>query len=129
VRMGRIRGRSDDMLIIRGVNLYPTQVEEVLMGISGVVPHYQIVVTREGTLDEVEVKVELAEDLFREIAQEALAEDVLEVDQRIRSLRSTIQNTLKGTLGLSMKVTLMAPGSVPRSEGGKLRRTVDMRQL
>ncbi len=127
--MGRIRGRSDDMLIIRGVNLYPTQVEEVLMGISGVVPHYQIVVTREGTLDEVEVKVELAEDLFREIAQEALAEDVLEVDQRIRSLRSTIQNTLKGTLGLSMKVTLMAPGSVPRSEGGKLRRTVDMRQL
>jgi phenylacetate-CoA ligase len=117
------------MLIIRGVNLYPTQVEEVLMGISGVVPHYQIVVTREGTLDEVEVKVELAEDLFREIAQEALAEDVLEVDQRIRSLRSTIQNTLKGTLGLSMKVTLMAPGSVPRSEGGKLRRTVDMRQL
>ncbi len=129
MRMGRIRGRSDDMLIIRGVNLYPTQVEEVLMGISGVVPHYQIVVTREGTLDEVEVKVELAEDLFREIAQEALAEDVLEVDQRIRSLRSTIQNTLKGTLGLSMKVTLMAPGSVPRSEGGKLRRTVDMRQL
>jgi phenylacetate-CoA ligase len=129
VRMGRIRGRSDDMLIIRGVNLYPTQVEEVLIGISGVVPHYQIVVTREGTLDEVEVKVELAEDLFREIAQEAISEDVLEVDHRTRSLRSTIQNTLKGTLGLSMKVTLMAPGSVPRSEGGKLRRTVDMRQL
>ena len=52
VRMGPIRGRSDDMLIVRGVNLYPTQVEEVLMGIAEVVPHYQIIVTREGTLDE-----------------------------------------------------------------------------
>jgi phenylacetate-CoA ligase len=128
-RMGPIRGRSDDMLIIRGVNLYPTQVEEVLMGISGVVPHYQIVVKREGTLDEVEVKVEVAEHIFRELAQEVLSEDVVEADTQTRSLRNRIQHEIKGTLGLNMQVTLMAPATIPRSEGGKLRRVVDLRKL
>src|SRR5579885_1509315 len=63
VRMGRIRGRTDDMLTIRGVNLYPTQIEEVLKGIPEVAPHYQVLVRREGTLDEVEVQVEVTEAL------------------------------------------------------------------
>jgi phenylacetate-CoA ligase len=129
VRMGPIRGRSDDMLTIRGVNLYPTQVEEVLKGIPGVVPHYQVVVTRSGTLDEVEVKVEVTEALFRAVAQETLSEAVVEADQQMRSLRSTIQQKIRGTLGLNMQITLMAPGTVARSEGGKLRRTVDLRKL
>ncbi len=129
VKMGRIRGRSDDMLVVRGVNLYPTQVEEVLNGIAGVVPHYQVFVTRQGTLDDVEVKVELAKDLFREVALDAISDDAVEADQRMRSLRNLIQHTIKGTLGLNMKVTLMAPGTVPRSEGGKLRRSIDLRNL
>lgn len=129
VKMSRIRGRSDDMLIIRGVNLYPTQVEEILKGIPGVVPHYQLVVTRQGTLDEVEVKVELAEDLFREVAQEVLSDEAIEADHRTSSLRNTIKNAIRGTTGLNMTVILMAPGTVPRSEGGKLRRSIDLRNL
>lgn len=129
VRMGPIRGRSDDMLIVRGVNLYPTQVEEVLKGISEVVPHYQVIVTREGTLDEVEVKVELAETVFQQVSSEMLTDDVLEANEQLRALRRKIQHELRGNLGLNMKITLMAPGAVPRSEGGKLRRSVDMRKL
>src|SRR5947209_9145815 len=129
VRMGPIRGRADDMLIIRGVNLYPTQIEEVLKSIPEVVPHYQIVVTREGTLDDAEVKVEVAEDVFREITQEARSEDILEADHHMRNLRDSIQSEIKGMIGLNMKVTLMVPATIPRSEGGKLRRVVDLRKL
>ena len=129
VKMGAIRGRSDDMLIVRGVNLYPTQVEEVLMGIPDVVPHYQVIVTREGTLDEVEVKVELTEQVFREIAEEAITDDVIEANQQIQGLRHSIQQAIRGMLGLNMRVTLVPPGTIPRSEGGKLRRSVDLRNL
>jgi phenylacetate-CoA ligase len=129
VRMGPIRGRSDDMLIIRGINLYPTQVEEVLKGIHEVVPHYQIVVSRESTLDEVEVKVEVAEDVFRQITQEAWSEAILEADHHMRALRNRIQHEIKGAIGLNMKVTLVLPGAIPRSEGGKLKRVVDLRNL
>jgi phenylacetate-CoA ligase len=129
VRMGPIRGRTDDMLIIRGVNLYPTQVEEVLKGIPEVVPHYQVIVKRESTLDEVEVKVEVSESVFREVAQEALAADNMEIDARIQSLRNSIQHQIRGTLGLNMKITLVPPETIPRSEGGKLRRVVDQRKL
>ena len=128
-RMGPIRGRSDDMLIVRGVNLYPTQVEEVLMGVPGVVPHYQVVVTRTGTLDNVEVKVEVTEEVFRALAQETLAEETVEANEQMRNLRNKIQHEIKGTIGLNMRVTLVAPGTIPRSEGGKLRRAVDLRTL
>ncbi len=129
VRMGPIRGRSDDMLIVRGVNLYPTQVEEVLMGIPGVVPHYQVLVTRTGTLDEVEVKVEVTEDVFRALAQETIAAETVEANDHMKSLRHQIQHEIKGTISLNMLVTLVAPGTIPRSEGGKLRRAVDLRTL
>jgi len=129
VRMGPIRGRSDDMLIIRGINLYPTQVEEVLQGIHEVVPHYQIVVTLESTLDEVEVKVEVAGAVFREITKEAWSEAILEADHHMRALRNRIQHEIKGAIGLNMKVTLVLPGAIPRSEGGKLRRVLDLRKL
>ena len=128
-RMGPIRGRSDDMLIVRGVNLYPTQVEEVLMGVPGVVPHYQVVVTRTGTLDNVEVKVEVTEEVFRALAQETLAEETVEANEQMRTLRNKIQHEIKGTIGLNMRVTLVAPGTIPRSDGGKLRRAVDLRTL
>src|SRR5438067_3446533 len=97
VRMGSIRGRSDDMLIIRGVNLYPTQIEEVLKSIPEVVPHYQVIVKREGTLDEVEVKVEVVEELFRSIAQEILSDEAMEADHRMRDLRNKIAYLIRDT--------------------------------
>jgi phenylacetate-CoA ligase len=112
-RMSAIRGRADDMLIVRGVNLYPTQVEEVLGRIPGLTPHYRLVVTREGTLDEIEVQAE--------VGDAALAEDA--------ELAARVAGALKDALGSTMAVTLLAPGTVPRSEGGKLPRVVDRRDL
>ena len=128
VRMGPILGRTDDMLIIRGVNVYPTQVEAVLLGIPEVVPYYQIVVRREGTLDEAELKVEVSEDFFREIGEKALSEEVIEADHRLRALKEKVAHKIKDTIGVSMRVTLLAPGQAPRSEGGKLRRVLDLRK-
>jgi len=81
------------------------------------------------TLDDAEVKVEVAEDVFREITQEAWSEDILEADHHMRNLRDSIQSEIKGMIGLNMKVTLMVPATIPRSEGGKLRRVVDLRKL
>ncbi|GAC1433142.1 MAG: phenylacetate--CoA ligase [Ktedonobacteraceae bacterium] len=129
VRMGPIRGRADDMLIIRGINLYPTQVEEVLKDIPEVTPHYQLVVTRASTLDEIEVKVELTEEVFRHVAQDTIADDVIAVDHAMHALRNKIAYLIRETLGLGLTVTLVPPGTVPRSEGGKLRRVEDKRNL
>ncbi len=129
VRMGPIRGRADDMLIVRGVNLYPTQVEEILKGIPEVTPHYQLVVTRTGTLDAVEVKVELTEAVFRHVAQDAIADDVIAADHAMHALRNKIEHLIRETLGIGLTVTLVPPGTVPRSEGGKLRRVEDKRTL
>jgi phenylacetate-CoA ligase len=128
VRMGPILGRTDDMLIIRGVNVYPTQVEAVLLGIPEVVPYYQIVVRREGTLDEAELKVEVSEDFFREIGEKALSDEVIEADHRLHALKEKVARKIKDTIGVSMRVTLLAPGQAPRSEGGKLRRVLDLRK-
>jgi phenylacetate-CoA ligase len=127
-RMGPILGRTDDMLIIRGVNVYPTQVEAVLLGIPEVVPYYQIVVRREGTLDEAELKVEVSEEFFREIGEKALSDEVIEADHRLHALREKVAHKIKDTIGVSMRVTLLAPGQAPRSEGGKLRRVLDLRK-
>ncbi|HET9014629.1 MAG TPA: phenylacetate--CoA ligase [Thermomicrobiaceae bacterium] len=129
VRMGPIRGRTDDMLIVRGVNIYPTQIEEILAGIADVVPHYQLVVSRDGTLDEVEVRVEVTEPLFARVGQDVLSDEIVETNQRLRVLRESIARRIRDTLGLRTTVTLVAPGTVPRSEGGKLRRVVDNRRL
>lgn len=126
VKMGRIQGRADDMLIIRGVNLYPTQVEEVLLSLSGVVPHYQLVVTRTGPLDDIEVRVEVAETRLSLPVGNGSTEEGSESGHE---LCEHIQRTIKSRLGLTMRVSLAAPGTLPRSEGGKLKRTVDLRQL
>ncbi len=127
VRMGPILGRTDDMLIVRGVNVYPTQVEAVLKDIPEVEPYYQIVLTREGTLDEAELKVEVSEAFFREIGEKALSEEVIAADRRLHALREAIARKIKENIGVSMKVTLLPPGEAPRSEGGKLRRVLDLR--
>ena len=111
VRMARIKGRADDMLIIRGVNVYPTQVEAALLQLPELTPNYRIVVNRSGTLDEAEVEVEVREELLRD-------------DQ----LRSRVERLLRETIGCSFAVTLQRPGTVPRSEGGKLQRVLDRRR-
>jgi phenylacetate-CoA ligase len=123
VRMSAVLGRTDDMLIIRGVNVYPAQVEAALLGISDVTPHYQLVVTRPRTLDELEVRIELTDALAREIGPG------LDGHPRTAALAEQCANRLRSALGLTAQVTLVAPGSLPRSEGGKLRRVRDERTL
>jgi phenylacetate-CoA ligase len=112
VRMSPIKGRTDDMLIIRGVNVYPTQVESVLLGVPGLTPNYRIVVGRAGTLDEAEVEVEVSDAV--------LAEDP--------DLGGRTERLLRESLGCSLRVALKAPGTIPRSEGGKLQRVLDHRR-
>ena len=110
VRMSAIKGRADDMLIIRGVNVYPTQVEAALLQVPELTPNYRIVVSRSGTLDEAEVEVEVA----REVVDDA-------------DLRSRAERALRESIGCSIAVALQPPGTVPRSEGGKLQRVLDRR--
>lgn len=128
-RMAQIRGRTDDMLIVRGVNVYPTQIEAVLKEISEVAPHYQIVLTREGTMDEVELKLEVSEPFFREVGQQLLSDAIVEADHRLAHLREKVAKKIKDNVGVSVRVSLINPGSAPRSEGGKLKRVADLRKL
>ena len=108
-RMSAVRGRRDDMLIIRGVNLYPSEIEHALMGVDGVAPHYQLVVDRPGDLDELTVHCEPAEDGIDEA-----------------QLRARIAHALRAGTGISIAVELLASGAIPRSEG-KAVRVVDRR--
>jgi phenylacetate-CoA ligase len=111
-------GRSDDMLIIRGVNVFPQQIESLLMECEGITPHYQLVVSREGNLDALEVQVEFAEGTLDD------ADEVRKFQARERS----IQKAIKDFLGVSAKVRLVAPRSIQRSEG-KAVRTIDTREM
>jgi phenylacetate-CoA ligase len=123
VRMSRVLGRTDDMLVVRGVNVYPSQVEAALVGIPQLSPHYQIVVTRERTLDELEVRIEVDPSFHQEVGGLDPAPPV------VQELQRRAEQALYGVLNLHARVTLKAPGSLPRSEGGKLRRVVDQRRL
>ena len=125
VRMGLIKGRADDMLIIRGVNVYPSQVEAALLQLPELTPNYLIVVSRTGTLDEAEVEVEVNETFLREAGTDSLSEQL----QHVRDLRDQAEGRLRENIGCSIPVTLKAPGTVPRSEGGKLQRVLDRRTL
>ncbi|MBS1114399.1 MAG: phenylacetate-CoA ligase [Nitrospirae bacterium] len=115
-RMQRITGRTDDMLIIRGVNVFPSQIEHVLMSIEGVEPHYQIIVDREGALDVMEVQVEVSEDIFS---------DEVKVLER---LGKRIEREIKDLLGTTCKIKLVEPRTIQRSEG-KAKRVIDNRKL
>jgi phenylacetate-CoA ligase len=125
VRMGLIKGRADDMLILRGVNVYPTQVEAVLLELPELTPNYRIIVSRGGTLDEAEVEVEVNETFLREAGTDALSDE----HERVRELRGRAERRLRESIGCSLPVILKAPESVPRSEGGKLERVLDRRTL
>jgi phenylacetate-CoA ligase len=115
-RMSKPVGRSDDMLIIRGVNVFPSQIEEVLMTIPEVEPHYQIVVDRKGHLDVVEVWIEVGEDIFGETMGQ------------LESFEHMVQQRLYSVLGIQVKVRLREPRTIARSEG-KAVRVVDRRQV
>ncbi|MBK6458690.1 MAG: phenylacetate--CoA ligase [Gemmatimonadetes bacterium] len=127
VRMRLIKGRTDDMLIIRGVNVYPSQIEAVLGRIVELAPHYRLVVSRDGTLDAISVHAEVSESFFREVGRGVLSADVIEADHRLRALRERIAALLRDLIGVAMAVELIPPGEAPRSEGGKLNRVVDRR--
>ncbi len=116
VRMEKVTGRTDDMLIIRGVNVFPSQVEHVLMGVDGVEPHYQIVVDREGNLDTMQVQVEVSEGVFS---------DEIRV---LENLTKHIQKEIKDLLGVTCKVKLVEPKTIQRSEG-KAQRVIDNRKI
>jgi phenylacetate-CoA ligase len=111
VRILRVTGRNDDMLIIRGVNVYPSQVEAVLVGFPGLAPHYQIVLTREHALDDMTVQVEQAPDFTGDRARKA----------------EEVTHHIKSMIGVTCKVVVKAPGEVPRSQG-KAVRVVDQRK-
>ena len=128
-RIGMIRGRADDMLIVRGVNVYPTQIEAVLQDVEQASAHYQLLITREKTLDAIELRLELTQEAFSRFGREVLEGGMLAADQRVRDLSERIAHRIRDTVGIGVKVRLLAPGSAPRSEGGKLRRVVDERRL
>ena len=112
-RMEKITGRSDDMLIIRGVNVFPTQVEEQILKVNALAPHYQIEITRPDNLDEMTINVELSPDADAAVKQPATAE---------------LQRHIKDLIGVSAKVNVLDEGAVARSEG-KAKRVIDKREL
>lgn len=116
VRMGKVTGRTDDMLIIRGVNVFPSQVEHVLVGIDGVEPHYQIIVEREGSMDTMTVEVEISDKVF--------SDEVRQIEQ----LTHRITADIKDILGVTCRVRLVNPRAIQRSEG-KAQRVIDKRKI
>lgn len=116
IRMNRVSGRTDDMLIIRGVNVFPSQIESVLMEIEEVEPHYQLIVDREGNLDMLTVLVEVGEHAFS---------DEVRV---LQGLEKKISKNIKEYLGVSVKTKLVEPKTLARSEG-KAQRVIDNRKI
>jgi phenylacetate-CoA ligase len=116
MRMERVSGRSDDMLIIRGVNVFPSQIESVLMNIEGVEPHYLLIVDRQGALDTLEVHVEVNEKVFSDEVK------------KLQSLGRKIEKEIKDLLGVNAGVKLVEPKSIQRSEG-KAQRVIDKRKI
>ncbi|MBK5263016.1 MAG: phenylacetate--CoA ligase [Peptostreptococcaceae bacterium] len=115
VRMAKISGRSNDMLILSGVNVFPSQIEEVLFNVEGIGPHYQIKVFKQGYLDRIEVDVELIDANY------------LDSFAKLESLNQAIKHRLRTVLGIDAKVNLMQPRTLQRFEG-KAKRVIDMRE-
>lgn len=116
VRLNKITGRTDDMLIIRGVNVFPSQIESVLLNRAGVEPHYHINVDRVNNLDTIEIQVEMSEELMSDEAKV------------VESLRAKLAEDMASAIGISAKLTLVSPHSLARSEG-KSNRITDYRKL
>jgi phenylacetate-CoA ligase len=116
VRMSKVHGRTDDMLIVRGVNVFPTQIESVLLSVEGVEPHYQIIVDRERHMDDLEIWVEVSEAVFSDEMR-----SLEELERRVRAEMDSI-------LGIAARVKLVEPRTITRTEG-KAKRVVDRREL
>jgi phenylacetate-CoA ligase len=116
-RISKIKGRTDDMIVVRGINVFPSQIEHVLVGIEGTQPHYQIIVDRQAhKLDEVEVLVEVEQRFFSDEIK------------RLNEIREKIRKEIENVLSIGVKVTLVEPKTIARSEG-KAKRIVDKRAL
>jgi phenylacetate-CoA ligase len=115
-KIHRLMGRSDDMLIIRGVNVFPQQVEQVLLSAQGIEPHYRLIVDRHGSMDSLQVEVEMSEALF----SDELA-DIIALERRIES-------EIKAAVGIQAKCVLVNPKTIQRSEG-KAKRVFDRREV
>ena len=113
-RMRRISRRSDDMLIIRGINVFPSQIEAALLAVEGTLPHYQIVLTSEGPLDQMEVHVEVTQEVFSDKIR------------ALESLQERLAHSIEQTTGLRVKLRLVQPNTIERSEG-KAKRVIDKR--
>lgn len=116
VKMERVTGRTDDMIIFKGVNMYPSQIEEILFEFEGVTPHYQIVLGRDGALDTMEILVEVNESIF------------FDEMKKQRNMVEKISDSIRGTLGVSAKVKLVEPRSLERFKG-KAERVIDNREM
>ena len=117
-RMTRVRGRIDDMINMGAVKVFPSQIEQVILDVKGLPPHYEIVVDRAAGIDTLEVRGEISEDM-----------PGLDEMKKLEQFRSRIAQGLSALLDVSAKVTLVEPRTIPRSEGGKARRVVDKRQI
>jgi len=116
-RISKISGRTDDMIIVRGINVFPSQIEHVLLGIEGTQPHYQLIVDRKsGDLDELEVLVEVEEKIFSDEIK------------KLRGLEERIKKEIESVLGVFARVRLVEPKTIERSEG-KAKRVIDKRVL
>lgn len=115
-RIERIRGRADDMIKVRGVMIFPYQIEKAILEVQGVEPHYQIIITRPQHLDEIEVMVEMSKETFSDEVK------------HIENLKKKLEKRIEETVGVRVKVTLVEPKSLPRSEG-KAKRVIDKRSL
>ncbi len=116
-KLKRFQGRSDDMLIIRGVNVYPQHIEAIILEAEGTTPNYQLVITRDGSLDNLEVQVEVDEENFSDEVR------------KLQKIESGIQKSIKEFLGVTAKVRLVEPKSITRYETGKAVRVLDKRNL
>jgi phenylacetate-CoA ligase len=114
LRMGKVQGRSDDMMVIRGVNVFPSQIESVIMAMNDVEPFYEIIVTSEGYMDKIEVRIEFSDA------------SLLDDYTKLENLRERIKHNLRVILNIDAKVTLASPGTLPRFEG-KAKRVIDKR--
>ena len=116
VRMERVSGRTDDMIIVEGTNVFPSQIEDILLQIEGIEPHYEIILRREAGLDTVEIRVEFSERFipFDEV-------------KKLQDFSSSVQRHLSSALGIKPKIVLVEPKTLGRSTGGKLKRIIDER--
>jgi phenylacetate-CoA ligase len=114
--MEKCSGRSDDMLIIRGVNVFPSHIEEVLLQMKGIQPHYLIIVDRINNLDQILVQVEVEQEFFSDRISE------------LQALTKKLRHNLENALGISVEVKLVEPKTIARSEG-KAKRVIDNRKL